>query len=215
MINLIKLTNKELKQIHGGFSHPSKMPCYGYSIPAKRCITGRKLRKVKRSICALCYALKGRYVFPNVIAALERRFACLSNPLWTSAMAAQINKSEKSGFFRWHDSGDIQSVAHLRMICEVCEATKSIQHWLPTREYSIVADYLQQYGSFPVNLNVRLSAYMIESNGPVSIAQKLGLTVSGTSKTAFNCPASLQKGSCGDCRLCWNKSVFSVNYKTH
>ncbi len=45
-------------------SKPSKMPGYGWSTPASRCITGSKLRRIKGSVCHGCYAMKNRYVFP-------------------------------------------------------------------------------------------------------------------------------------------------------
>ena len=59
-------TWKQLEVITGGLSAPSKMPCHSFSISAKRCKVGSKLRKVVGSTCNKCYALKGRYVFPNV-----------------------------------------------------------------------------------------------------------------------------------------------------
>jgi Gene product 88 len=201
-------------EITGGFSAPSKMPCYGFSIPAKKCITGMKLREVVGSICSKCYALKGRYAFANVQNALERRFAGLENPRWVEAMAFLLNKVEKSGFFRWHDSGDLQSVEHLSRIVEVCRLTPNVQHWLPTREYGFVSEYLKT-NSFPANLTVRLSALMLEAAPPASIASRLGLTTSGVSKEGFTCPSSKQGGKCLDCRACWNKSVSNVNYKQH
>lgn len=200
--------------IVGGLSAPSKMPCYGYSIPAKHCITGMKLRDVVNSICSKCYALKGRYVFANVQNALNRRFASLDHPLWVVAMAFLINLLEKSGFFRWHDSGDVQSVAHLSRIVEVCKLTPNVQHWLPTREFSIVSKYLKD-NSFPPNLTVRLSALMIDGAPPVGIASRLKLTTSGVSKIGFSCPAPNQGNKCQSCRACWDKSVANINYKQH
>ena len=111
----------EAWEMVGGLSAPSKMPCHGYSIPARRCITGSKLAKVPGSVCAGCYALKGRYLFGNVQSALERRFASLENPEWVDAMVIAITHFEKSGFFRWHDSGDIQSLIHLEKIVSICQ----------------------------------------------------------------------------------------------
>jgi len=128
---------KELESAVGTLSAPSKMPCYSFSIPAKRCITGMKLRNVKGSICSSCYALKGRYVFDNVQNALENRFQKLNHSNWVQLMAQLIAKKEKSGFFRWHDSGDLQSVVHLHKICEVAKMLPNIKFWLPTREFSI------------------------------------------------------------------------------
>jgi hypothetical protein len=215
--------NKQLAlKIVGGLSNPSKMPCHSYSIPAQKCIAGMKLHKVANSICSKCYALKGMYGFPVVKAALEKRFASLFTPDWIPAMVFLVGKVEKSGFFRWHDSGDIQSVAHLNNIIEVVKLTPHIQHWLPTREWighdgkpSFVAQWVAANGAFPANLTVRLSALMLEAAPPTAVAARLGVLTSGVSKTGFNCPAPNQKNKCGDCRACWNKSVANVNYRQH
>ena len=67
------LTIKQVKEDVVSLSKPSKMPGQGYSTPAKDCITGSKLAKIVNSICSLCYAKKGRYVFTNVIAGIEKR----------------------------------------------------------------------------------------------------------------------------------------------
>jgi len=211
----MQLTKALAWKIVGGLSSPSKMPCYGYSIPARYCVTGQKLREVVGSICSKCYALKGRYIFKNVQSALEKRFVSLNHPQWTEAMVFLINKLEKSGFFRWHDSGDIQSLEHLAKICEVARLTPNVKHWLPTREFSIVAKYINAGNVMPENLCIRLSALMFDGPSPDAIAKRFGLQVSGASKDAFTCPASKQGNKCGDCRSCWSKEVFSVSYKKH
>jgi hypothetical protein len=199
----------------GGFSAPSKMPCQGFSIPARYCKTGQKLRNVAESICSKCYALKGRYGFPNVQNALERRFANLKNDLWVQAMTIAIRGTESSGFFRWHDSGDIQDVAHLDKIVQVARNLPEIKFWLPTREYGIVSEWIKANGALPENLTVRLSALMLEGQPPVGIAKRLNLTTSGVSKSGFTCPSSTQGNKCLTCRACWDKNVANVNYKTH
>ena len=208
------MTKKEALEIVEGLSSPSKMPCYGFSIPASKCITGMKLRDVAGSICSKCYALKGNYGFPNVQDALMRRFDKLSDPKWVEAMSFLINKVEKSGYFRWHDSGDIQDVPHLKRIVEVCKNTPNIKHWLPTREYGFVTEYLKD-NTFPDNLTVRLSTYMLEGKPPTGIASRYNLPTSGVSKGSFNCPASHQDNKCQDCRACWDKDEANINYKQH
>lgn len=205
---------KQALEIIGGLSEPSKMPCYSYSFPAEKCITGMKLRKVKNSICSKCYCLKGNYGFPVVRKALARRFDSLSNPLWVEAMTVAIGRKEKSGFSRMHDSGDLQSVGHLANIVQIAKNLPRIQFWLPTREYGIVAEYLKT-SVFPSNLIVRLSAYMIDGPAPTALANRLGLCTSGVSKGSFTCPAPNQDGKCLDCRACWSKGVANVNYKPH
>ena len=49
----------EAKKITGSLTRTSKMPGLSYSLPAWECKTGSKLRKIKGSVCASCYALKG------------------------------------------------------------------------------------------------------------------------------------------------------------
>ena len=212
----LNLNLKSALQLIGGLSGPSKMPCHAYSIPAQKCITGAKLRQVKNSICSVCYALKGNYGFPVVRDALMRRFESLTNPLWIEAMVLAIRAKEKSGFFRWHDSGDIQSVQHLQNICEIAKRLPDIKFWIPTREYTkIIPDFFAAGHKFPENLTVRLSAFMIDGPAPIAIAKKYNLTTSGVSKLGFTCPASLQGNKCLDCRACWDKSVVNINYHKH
>ncbi len=200
----------------GGLAAPSKMPCYSWSISAKRCKMGAKLAQTKGSVCSACYALKGNYRFPAVAKAHERRFQALKSPLWVESMVTVIHAMESSSFFRWHDSGDIQDLSHLEKIVEVAKALPNVKFWLPTREYSIVISYLKKNYSFPDNLTVRLSAYMVDGEPPTSLARRLKLTTSGVTKEqGFTCVASSQGGKCLTCRACWNSKIENVNYKKH
>lgn len=208
-------TPKQANDFIGGLSSPSKMPCFSFSIPAWYCITGQKLRNAKNTICSKCYALKGRYVFGPVKAAMERRFAKLQDERWVEAMVVAIGKREKSGFFRWHDSGDLQSVEHLEKIAAVAKALPNIRFWLPTREYFIVANYIKKHGKVPDNLTIRLSALSIDGPAPSAIAKRFGLVTSGVTKQGFDCPSSKQDGKCRACRACWDKTIENVNYKLH
>jgi hypothetical protein len=206
---------KQAEEIVGTLSKPSKMPGYAYSTPAKRCLIGQKMRNVVGSICAFCYALKGRYVFPNVQKAMEKRFASLTNDLWVDAMTYLIGKV-KNPHFRWHDSGDLQGVWHIEKIVKIAKNLPNVSFWLPTREYAFVSTYIEQGGEVPANLTIRLSALMMDGPAPVGIAQRLGLCVSGASKLGnFNCPSSKQGNKCGDCRKCWDKNEFAIDYKKH
>lgn len=209
------MTSNEAWQIVGGLSSPSKMPCHGYSIPAVHCITGSKLAKVPGSVCAGCYALKGRYLFGNVKSALQRRFESLKNPLWVDAMVCAIKANESSGFFRWHDSGDLQGVWHLRNICSVCAALPQIRFWLPTREVSILREYVESGFTIPENLTVRISAYMVNEPAAESFAKRHGFTVSEVTTETASCPSPNQGNKCLSCRNCWQKDVFSVSYAKH
>jgi protein gp88 len=213
----------ELTAYVGGLSAPSKMPGYAYSLPARECITGGRLQAVAGSTCSGCYALKGRYLFPNVQAALYRRLESITKPMWPEVMAELITRKDRGcGYFRWHDSGDLQSVDHLRRIVRVAEMTPSIRHWLPTREYRIVREYLGETpppaGSFPPNFNVRMSAHMI--GGAIPSFPGMPVTVSSVTAgsapaEAHRCPAPQQGNECGDCRACWSADVRLVDYHLH
>jgi hypothetical protein len=197
----------QLKSITGGLSKPSKMPGFSYNLPATRCITGAKLVKIPGSVCSGCYALKGRYRFPNVKDAMQRRLDSINHPLWIKAMATSILET-KTGFFRWHDSGDLQSLDHLKKIFEVCKLTPSIQHWLPTREASIISCI--QADEVPANLIIRLSAHKVD--GKASTFWPWTSTVVTSEKT---CPAAEQGNKCLDCRACWDRTIPNIAYGKH
>ena len=117
---------KEAIKITEGFTRTSKMPGLSYSLPAWECKTGSKLRQVKGSVCASCYALKGNYTrYPAIKAAQYRRLDAINNPLWVTAMVAVIKRQK---WFRWHDAGDVQSPEHMQKILEVCRLTPDTKH---------------------------------------------------------------------------------------
>ena len=199
------MTTKELLQLVGGLSKPSKMPGWAYGIPAKECKTGSKLQKVEGSTCYNCYALKGCYVFKVVQEAQYRRLRSIKHPGWVRAMT-QLLQSKKSKFFRWHDSGDVQDLKHLAKIFEVARRTPDIQHWMPTRE-AWVKPYLKYA---PSNLVIRFSMPMVDQ--PAAESWPHTSTVVTTGRT---CPAPDQDNACGDCRACWDPNVRNVAYGQH
>ena len=199
------MLKKEAHKITGGLSKPSKMPGPAYNLPAIRCKTGSKLRKIKNSVCSGCYALKGRYRFNNVQSALRRRAASLMHPDWIDAMVALISGHE---YFRWHDSGDIQSVEHLKRIFEVCKRTPDTKHWMPTREARFLR--LMDPDIIPSNLIIRMSSHMIDQG-----AVKFWPWTSTVSSVTKTCPAQDQGNKCMDCRACWDRKVANVTYPKH
>ena len=199
------MLKREAKKITGGLSKPSKMPGPAYNLPAWACKTGAKLRKVKGSPCYGCYAFKGRYNFSNVQQALQRRLEALESPLWVEAMVTLIKGQE---FFRWHDSGDIQSEQHLKNIFEVCKLTPDTKHWLPTQE----REYLKDPEAVPANLIIRLSGSKIDGPAPKAWPWTSSVVTSSEART---CPAPEQGNECGSCRACWDKSTPNVAYGKH
>lgn len=222
------LTYQEALDIIGGLSATSKMPWFSWSISALHCHTGSKLRKIAGSTCSKCYACKGRYMFPNVKDAHERRKAGLDHPDFVKAFVTVLETAylksrktyERDGVtikenrFRWHDSGDIQSLDHLMKINKIAEQTPYIDHWLPTREYGIVKRFLDCGMTFSPNLTVRMSAVMVGQVFPDRPMDLPFSTVGVDDEKVSPCSAYAQEGKCLNCRMCWDKDK-DVNYPLH
>ncbi len=214
---VIFMRKAEAQSICGTLTQTSKMPCKSYSLPTEACQTGYKMAQIKGSICSACYANKGFYrayestIKPSQFARLDS----LSNPHWVDGM---VNLIGSDSFFRWHDSGDLQGVAHLELIARVAQLTPQTRHWLPTREYGMVKAFIAKHGALPDNLIVRLSAMYPDK--PVIVPKSLqgvaNVAVSNVHTgqpmgTACNAPN--QNGACNDCRLCWTGET--VSYALH
>lgn len=222
------LSYPEAMTIIGGLSNPSKMPWYSWSTSAYDCITGSRLREVKNSVCSDCYACKGCYVFSVVRSAQARRLDALKDPRFEDAFVKVLTtlyeKSRKTytkdgevikeNRFRWHDSGDLQSVNHLHIINNIAKRTPMINHWCPTREYGILKKFLKK-DTLAENLLVRVSAAMIQQTFK---ERPLGLPFSTvgalTDESLSQCPASEQGNKCLNCTNCWDKTK-DVNYAQH
>ena len=129
---------KEAKQACGSdLGKASKMPGFGYGLSALNCKTGSKLAKIKGSICSDCYALGGNYMYPSVALSHERRIKAIKKDLnaWMGGMIALISKrvDPEVPYFRWHDSGDLDSVDHLKAIVAIAEYLPNVSFWLPTK----------------------------------------------------------------------------------
>lgn len=204
---------KQIDDLFGGFSKPSKMPGMSFNLPAlKSCPTGTKLRKVKNSVCSKCYALKGRYAFPQTQNALERRLDCVVNTPHAAAAGIayrlQNMNSSRRLWMRWHDSGDLLGPNHFEMLKWICVVTPETKHWLPTRESAVV----RQSTWAPSNLCVRVSAHMIGAPPPAGFENT---STVGFDDAMLQCNAPEQDGQCLDCRHCWSTEISNINYKVH
>lgn len=224
-MRIIPIKKSDARAICGSLTQTSKMPCKSSSLPTEACQTGYRMAQIPGSICATCYADKGFYaVYANTIkpaqfARLDAVWQAMQNPdagaMWVSGMASLIGAD---AYFRHHDSGDLQGLAHLELIAALCDATPATQHWLPTREYGIVKQYIAKHGALPANLTVRLSAMYPDQ--PVKIPASLqgvrGIAASNVHTGApigQACQAPAQNGECRECRACWTDATIS--YKIH
>jgi len=233
----------------GGLSSPGKMPTLSWSTPAARCVLGSKLSLIEGSTCFGCYALKGFYVMPDTKNATERRFNVLMEALqfplaraafienFTLIFTVRLDRTRKvvarrgkpgrddGRYWRWHDAGDVQSVDHFRLLCEIAENSPDVEFWLPTRESGFVKGFLAEGGFIPPNLLVRLSVPMMD-RAPSGVVSKLmanpTITASAvhTSEDSLEaigadlCIAYTQNGKCDDCRSCWTGNPL-ISYPKH
>jgi len=138
---------------------------------------------------------------------MARRLRALVHGSWTAAMVTLITGHK---YFRWHDSGDLQGVAHLKNIFEVAKATPEARHWLPTREHALLQH--MDPDVVPKNLLIRVSATKVNGAAPKWWPWTSTVTEEKGRKT---CPAPDQGGKCRSCRACWDPSISNVVYAKH
>ena len=177
------------------------------------CKTGSKLSKLPGSVCSECYAKKGFYrTFANtVLPAQQRRLDAIDHPDWIDAMVKSL---EHERWFRWFDSGDLQSTEMLLRIFEVCRRTPHVSHWLATRERSFVSKALI-HSDVPSNLCIRVSATYPD----IPVKPLKGVNSANVHKdkppVGHECRAQYQNGKCDTCRACWDRSIETISYVKH
>ena len=199
----------------GLLTNTSKMPCKSFGFSPDNCITGAKLAKIPGTICSECYAMKGNYCFKNVKNAHKVRFEEMKKDFqaFEDLMVEAIN-NENNKYFRWHDSGDIQSVEHLIIIFNVCHRTPKVKHWIPTREYKIIRQAIRAGLVFPKNLIIRVSATSIDGPLPQGFEHTSSVHKNSAAH-GIECKAYTRNGECGNCRKCWDFNVKNVSYPVH
>jgi hypothetical protein len=232
----------------GGFSHPSKMPCACWSTSNVHCNTGSIYRAEPGTTCEVCYAGGGCYRFPSTEAAMLRRWESLQLALrepaeasrWVDAFVdalterAQATRDRLANgrgvgpddgrVFRWHDSGDVAGLPHLRLIVQIAERAPSVRFWLPTREAGTLRQWLAEGGTVPANLTIRVSLKMIGPEVPPAwrlLEAVDGIKLSGVHDDErpmadgfTECGAYRRDGACGPCRACWSPRL-NISYPRH
>ena len=228
-----KLTKKYLKEIAnenlGGMSDASKMPWLSWSLNSDDCKLGAVLKFVDGTVCSDCYADKGNYNYPNVIAAQERRLQTLGvSPVarkkWQDTFVEffqghiDMGLPKKKRYFRWLDSGDLQSREMLEDIVAIARRVPAVQFWLPTREIGFLKEYLFTTPDIPDNICIRISANQVgkkSSHGLAMLHKRFSdSTVDYFDEEYEECPAPEQDNTCGDCRKCWEPAA-KVGYHKH
>ena len=209
---------------------PSICKDRGLPVPLQYgCAVGQVLARVPGTPCYGCYADERGLYHPQWVEAmvfvLERAFdkqfaEALEEHLDTFFCdeSRMPNKQEMQdlhtmalhdvAYMRWHDSGDLLDVWHLHMLYEVAEATPYLKHWLPTQDSQIVA---RSDRATPSNMVIRHSSQFVDGK-----FKKRWHHVSGvTTKHDETCHAIRNYNECGDCRECWDDTVYAITYPLH
>jgi len=199
-------------------SKTTKMPGPSWGISASLCPVGSKLAQRPGTVCYECYALRGHYHMGTVKRAQYARLReyYQDQGRWVDRM---IDRIEPYRWFRWFDSGDLQSETMLQHIFYVCEATPYTAHYLPTKQVEFVREVVRRK-HVPENLCIRLSAYYFDRMPPWADGRAMVDGVCGSTATTIwaqrpigqRCPAPDQGGKCVTCRACWDPTVPLVSY---
>ena len=97
----------------------------------------------------------------------------------------------------------------------MCKQTPGVRHWLPTRELGTVKEYLGNGGSIPGNLLIRYTLPYVDQEAKDQARYLVHTAGVVSDPNKASCPAPVQGGKCGRCRMCWGGSVGHVDYLRH
>lgn len=212
-------------------SKTSKMKITGkkvgsWSLPAGTSCPGAKGAEV----CEGCYAKKGMYRFPVVKNVREHNAQDYHREDWVDDMVKEVSKYD---YFRWFDSGDIETPELAHKIRRVIALTGKTKHWLPTRSDKVksINDTINgaTYGSslmqsLPIsqynNVALRPSADNIGLNnnerpGVNSYVIRDTDLFEAKRQGIFVCPVTTDNNrtSCDTCTMCYTNA--EVAYLVH
>lgn len=149
---------------------------------------------------ATCYALKGRFRFPSVRAAMSENLGLwLSDP--DDYQRAVIDCAYYTRFFRWHSAGDMPSAAYLHMMTQVARACRSTQFLAFSKRDDIIPYYLHSGGAIPRNLHIVYSEWPGQdcALGDIDLPRAYVRLKSGAGVDAIPSDA---RQCCGNCAAC-------------
>lgn len=126
-----------------------------------------------------------------------------NDPDWVNLMTIRLLWLDEK-YFRWFDSGDLQSEKMLMDINQIALNTPEIKYWLPTQERNII----KSMSGFADNLTIRVSSTKIDE-----VQRNDNFVTSSVTTGEGTCPGV--HGTCGTCRNCWDKNVKHIIYTEH
>ena len=176
----------------------------------------KSLPRSRAASVSMCYAEKGFYtLYPAVKRAQDSRLELFEadRTAWVGAMVKLV---ATESFFRWFDSGDLQSVEMLEAIVAVARATPNTRHWLATRERGIVKAWLacwQRMAGQPCLPHLR---HLLRRNPGQQADPMVKHGAQGHAQCCrVELPGTDARRRCGDCRACWSQDVALVTYHAH
>lgn len=225
-------------------SKTSKMPGPSFSLPAgTACPTGRKMveKYASASVCANCYARRGRYLFESVKNSRIENYKLMLDSIRRNddSIIKMMNKAIKEykgwrgphKYFRVHDSGDLFNVEYVRLWIEIVKANPDVKFWFPTREHKTdddeLLEKLKELNALP-NVTVRPSAIRINEAEPyveglsaptyVMDAETADINVKADKTHRIHkCPATFgDDHTCygNNCYACWESEPIVI-YRLH
>ena len=207
-------------------SKTSKMKITGkkvgsWSLPAGTSCPGAKGAEV----CEGCYAKKGMYRFPVVKNVREHNAQDYHRDDWVADMVKEVSKYD---YFRWFDSGDIETPELAEKIGKVINITATTKHWLPTRSDKIPKISKTLFKGFPNGTNLSASSNVAirpsADNIGLNNKERPGVNsyvirdtdlFEAKRQGIFVCPVTTDKNrtSCDTCTMCYTNA--KVAYLVH
>ena len=212
-------------------SKPTKMKITGkrvgcWSLEARKSCPGSKNHDGSVvEVCQSCYATKGMYRFPAVKAVRQNNQQDYHRDDWVDDMVKEVSKYD---YFRWFDSGDIETPELAVKIRLIVARTETTKHWLPTRSDKIPKIKRAIEGPIPgytdltffTNVALRLSADNIGLNnnerpGVNSYVIKPEEVFEAKRQGMHVCPVGINPNqkSCDTCTMCYTDA--KVAYVLH
>ena len=198
-------------------SKTSSMPNPSWSQTAGPSYCGA-YRGGKRSVCKSCYAGKGRFTFPNVRGANERRYEWFHSAPREVVVHTLAGEYAGQRLARAFVSGDFCHPPCVHVWRDVVKTTGAgTSWWFPTRVW-LKEEYhqpLMDLNALP-NVVVRLSNEKVDEPVPEEVREKLGISTVSTvyEDKKYSCPKQVSHTNCTNagCERCWDGNVKETTY---
>lgn len=184
---------------------------------------------------ATCYAIKCALFHHNsIIPAWAKNTYILRND--PEKVRKEINEFIKKNivkYFRFHTSGEIENVAHLKLYCDICNDNPDVVFYMYTKNFQAIYDlFIYEGEEKPSNFVINLSEwhgnirkfYASLDNSSIKFFNSLnefayddGAEECGNIISYVHCPAVNQRGhetgvTCAMCRRCMTQGKRTAVY---